>query len=169
MDDYFTGGFLIASEDDLDAFFNGHPDEQLNLPLIPGRNIKTGCYGLFLVALDQCEDTTEKATLEEALTALESVYGCMVASALGPYYHMVDIDYSGTLKLADVILFLSDEAGGRHSSDLAPESITSIDSQLTQLLGISQEDAMQALFDALGFTPEEIVNDGPKQTELNFE
>lgn len=168
MDDLFTGGIFIASEEDMDTFLGSMVNDDTSLPLLPGRNIKTGCYGLFLVALDQCEDTTEKATLEEALTALDDVHGCVVYSALGPYYHMVEIDYAGILKLADAILFLSDETGGKHASEFAPESIASIDKQLTELLSITPEVAMQALFGALGFDTTEIEYDGPRQTEFDF-
>lgn len=167
-DDDFIGGILIASEADLDAFFNSSTSGDLDLHMIPGHNIMTGCYGLFLVALDQCDDPIEKATLEEAKTAIYNIEDCVVSCVLTMYYHKVNIDYAGIIKLADVMIFLSDELPGKHVSQLAESTMASVDQQISELLGITQEEAAASMFEALGFNPVEVQHDKSGQTELDF-
>ena len=167
-DDFIGGGILIASEDDMEAFFSNMPENAFDVHMIPGVNIMTGCYGLFLIALDQCDDPTEKATLEEAL-AIENLEDCVVSCALTLYYSKVDIDYAGILKLADVMIFLADELPGKHASELAESTMVNIDEQISEMLGITQEDAAASMFEALGFNPVEVkYYDGPEQLELDF-
>jgi hypothetical protein len=168
-DDNITGtGIFIATEHDLDAMFANGPAEAFDIPIIPGHNIMTGCYGLFLVALDQCADVTEKASLEEAITSLDDLKECLVSCALTLYYPKVNIDYVGILTLADAMIFLSDELPGKLLSEVADETMASIDDQLSTILGISQEAAVASMFDALGFTPVEITDDGRKQLKLDI-
>ena len=168
MDDEFEGGIIIATEADLDSMM-GAEQFPFNIETIPGRNIKTGCYGLFLVALDQCEDPTEKATLEEAIDALDEVVGCLVSSALTMYYPKVPLDYKGILSLAEVFVFLADYVPGKHALDLTEEQMVRVDETVSELLGVSTEDAVKSFFESLGFTPLEIPDDGPRQLELTFE
>jgi hypothetical protein len=166
-DDDIGGGILIASEDDLNAMF---AENQLpfNIDTVPGRNIKTGCYGLFLVALDQCDDPTEKGTLEEAIDALDNLRGCLVGCALTIYYPKLDIDYAGILSLAETIIYLSDVAPMLHVREVPEDKVGEIDQQVGELLNINAEEAIKEFFGAMGFTPVEIPNDGPRQTELDF-
>ena len=168
MDNKFTGGILIASEEDMDAFLDSIPDEQYNIHLIPGCNIKTGCYGLFRIGLDQCTDDTDRATLEEAIDAIDEIQGCVVSSVLSVYYPHLDIDYTGIINLADAMIFLADETEGAHAEDFTSESIENINNQITEILGISQEEAIMAIFGSLGFKPKEIEYDDSGQLEFEF-
>ena len=167
-DDFIGGGILIASEDDLDAFFNSPVQNAFDLPMIPGHNIMTGCYGLFLVALDQCDDPTEKASLEEATSAIDKLEDCLVSCTLTLYYHKVEMSYAGILKLAEVMIFLSDELPGKHVGELAEATLVNIDQQISEILGITQEEAAASMFGALGFNPVEVIYDRSKQLELDF-
>ena len=168
MDDNFIGGgILIASEDQMDNFLES--SDPFDIPTIPGRNIKTGAYGLFLVALDQCEDPLEKATLEEAIDALDRVVGCVASCALSLYYPKIDLSYEGIIALADVFIFLGDVVPGKHANEIPEEEIGKIDEQVTEMLNISMEDAIKEMFNAMGFETVEIrIDDGPRQLELEF-
>ena len=167
-DDDIGGGILIASEEDLADLFD-RDELPFDIDVIPGRNIKTGCYGLFLVALDQCDDPTEKGTLEEAIDALDNIRGCLVGCALGIYYPKVDLDYSGILSLAEVVVYLSDVTPMKHVEDVSAEMLGAMDTIVTETLNINAEEAIMDFFGKMGFTPVEIDNDGPRQTELDFE
>jgi len=169
MDDNIGGGILIASEEELDDLFDRLPSEAFDIHMIPGDNIKTGCYGLFLVALDQCKDPVEKASLEEATTAIDKIEECIVSGALTLYYHKVNIDYAGILSLADVMIFLADELPGKHVEELSDSTMVNIDQHISDILGISQLEAASSIFEVIGFNPVEVQQyDGPKQTELDF-
>ena len=158
------GGILIASEDDLDQLFQG--PEPFDLDIIPGCNIRTGSYGLFLIALDQCDDPTEKATLEEALEATDAICDCVASGAMTMYYRLLPHDYSGILRLADVFIFLADVAKDKHELDFTQDEMVKIDQQVSEILEISTEDAVKDFFASMGFTPVEIPNDGPRQLDL---
>jgi hypothetical protein len=166
-DDNIGGGILIASEEEMEALLGNLPGEAFDIPMIPGKNIMTGCYGLFLVALDQCTDPTDKATLDEALE-IDSLDECLVSCALTMYYPKVNIDYAGILTLADVMIFLSDEFPSKKVEELSESTMVNIDEQIADMLAITQEEAAASLFEALGFKPVEVDHDGPKQLELTF-
>ena len=169
-DDFLDGGFIIATEGELDGLFGGTQPEPFDIATIPGRNIKTGCYGLFLIALDKCTDPTEIATLEEALDALDNVRGCFVSCALTIYYPKAEIDTGGILKLAEVMIHLSDIAPMIHATDVSEAVMTDIDQQIADILNINAEEAVLEFFEKMGFKPEpmEIPYDGPRQTEFDF-
>ena len=162
-DDNFDGGILIATEQDLERLFD---EEALSLPIVRGTNIKTGCYGLFLVALDQCTDPTEKATLEEALDALEVVYSSVASGALSMFWGVLDIDYKGILLLADVFIYLADIVPNVEADNVDVDIINRVIDEITDMLALSPEQAVSAVFSAFGFEPVEIDNDGPRQLEL---
>lgn len=169
MDDDFTGGgFLIATEDELDDMFS-NGDNPFDDKGIPGRNIKTGCYGLFLVALDQCDDSAEKITLEEATDSLDNIRGCVMSGAFAIYYPKLDIDYRGILRLAEAVIYLSDLVPSLHAEELPVGVIGDIDVQIAEILNINSEEAILDFFGMLGFNPMEIPDDRPIQTELNFD
>jgi hypothetical protein len=170
MDDKnMGGGFLIASEADLDDIFGNFPPEAFDIQMIPGDNIMTGCYGLFLVALDQCTSPTDKTTLKDATTALSKIEDCLVSGVLTLYYNRVKTDYAGILTLANVMIFLAEELPGRHVGELSENTMVNIDHHISSILGISQEEAAASIFEALGFNPLEVQdNDGTKQLELDF-
>lgn len=169
-DDFIGGGILITSEAELDEFFDEKTGSAFDLSMLPGHNIKTGCYGLFLVALDQCDDPGDKAILEQATTALDSIEECLVSCSMTLYYREVKIDYAGILKLADVMIFLSDELPGKHVGQLSESTMVHVDQQISEMLDITQEAAAASLFGALGFNPleVEIAYDGSRQLEFDF-
>ena len=128
---------MVISEGSLDDFF-GIPRMPSHI-FIPGCNIKTGCYGLFLVALDQCEDTTERASLEEAQGVLDSIKNCVLSSALLEFYPLSDMSYEGIVKLADAIILIADHASDTCCSKVSGEAINTVMTGLDELLPKRQE------------------------------
>ena len=159
------GGILIASEGDLDSLF-GPTLPELNLT--PGCNIKTGCYGLFLVALDNLENPEDKPTFEEAIDALEAVCDCLVGNAISAYYKNLEIDYMGILRLADAIIFLNDTFPGKHATDFTEDEIVKTDDEITGILCVNKTEALTDLFKQLGFEPLPLENYNDRQLELPF-
>ena len=57
----------------------------------------------------------------------------------------------------------------KHVEDVSAEMLGAMDTIVTETLNINAEEAIMDFFGKMGFTPVEIDNDGPRQTELDFE
>lgn len=110
-------GILVVTEDDLDKLFDS--DEQPLHNLIPGCNIHTGCYGLFLVALD-LYPTKDASIFNGAMRALEKVTDSVLFHSLTFYYPPEDLSYTTLLKLAKCVIILKAMSHGKEAEDISP-------------------------------------------------
>ncbi len=117
-------GMMMITEDGLDDYFEA--PEPSNT-LTEGRNIKTGCYGLFLCALDGCQDNIEQQTLQEACEVIENIKGCVAFCSLSMYYPPPTLDYDSILRLAEAVIHLNDALGGIHAEDVSGELIEAVE------------------------------------------
>lgn len=130
---------LIIGEDGLDDFFNKFMSETPPHNLVPGCNIKTGCYGLFLCALDECNNETHTQILNEAITAIFNIKGCSIFGALAIHYPPESISYDITLKLAEAIIVINNTIGSKHAEHVTEATWITIDYQITQILGLTPQ------------------------------
>ena len=145
MNDEFDGfGMVIMGEDEFML-----PDDIPAMPpnLTSGRNIKTGCYGLFLVALDQCDNPLDKTILDLAKDWIEDIHGCVVFNAMALHYPPDDLSYKTIVKLARCILMLHDEASGVHAGEIPYQTILRIENAIVDTLGL--RDAIMPIKDII--------------------
>lgn len=135
MNDDF--GMMIINEADLDDFFNEITSELPPHNLIPGCNIKTGCYGLILCALDECNDDTDREILDKALSVVFNIKDCIMFNALTIHYPPDVISYETILKLAVAIISINKVIGSVHAEDVDQAVGDDLDDQIIEILGLN--------------------------------
>lgn len=108
---------------DEDGGVEGDPLHQFEVPstIIPGPNIKTGCYGLFLCEIDKSTCYSDTTKLNSAIEALDNIQDCVACSALSLYYPPDTLDTPSILKLADLVLLLEEQAGGMYDEKVTDD------------------------------------------------
>jgi len=135
-------GIMIISEEDLDEFFN--PSGLLLPPnILSGCNIKTSCYGLFLVGLDECS-RSHKTLLNKATRLLPLIPESTAFTFLALHYPPDDISYKGIIKLTKAIIKLYALTEGKEPEDLSVQQADDIAESLLDILGINE---MVVIFD----------------------
>lgn len=123
-------------------FFPEYPPD-----LIPGRNIKTGCYGLFLIGLDQYVKLVDRSILLRALNCIEDVSDCVVFNVLSLHYPPDAVEYDDIMGLARCFIVLGSRASNVHVDNLSPDVLLSIERVVVDILGL--RDAIVPLKDVL--------------------
>lgn len=142
MNDDF--GFTVITEDELDDFFNEAP----SLPpgMMSGTNIKTSCYGLFLIALEQAKSDDDLTLFKKALQASDDMHDDVAFNGLIPFFPPDELSYDNLRNLATVVTILNDTANGRVSNDISQEEIDRFEDQALELLGL-RKGAIQIISD----------------------
>jgi hypothetical protein len=124
---------MIISEDDLDKMFH---EADIPSGMVSGRNIKTGCYGLFLVALDNAVvDIVDEMILRYCILNIEDIQDDTMFYSMAIHYPPDNIEYDGIIKLAECVKFIHQTAGTTNAEDVASENITAINDKLMDVLG----------------------------------
>jgi hypothetical protein len=126
---------IIISEEELDAILTG--EDLPELTSASGCNIKTGCYGLFLIAMDQCSNPEDKTLLESAISKLESIHDDTMMVAMLPCYPPADLSYQGLLKMARVIIKIEEVTQGRNPYLIDPDEGEALETNIREVLNIS--------------------------------
>jgi hypothetical protein len=119
MDD----GIIMITEDELDDvmgnLFNppGLPKE-----LMSGCNIKTACYGLFLVALDHNLTKKQTKEIEQSIKKLDNITDCTAFNFLSLFFPPYDISLEGILTLSKAVYELDNLAQGLIAERISPET-----------------------------------------------
>jgi len=127
MDDLMIG---ITEENLDDIFMEYKPDY-----LVAGRNIKTGAYGLFIIAMDTAS-RHHKKTIKTAIDTLEDMPDCTVYHALSPYYPPVDLTNAGIVKLAKSFNLVHSLTDGKTSDNIPPDVVSDVQFKLYDLMGL---------------------------------
>lgn len=132
-------GFMLYTEDDIDDFIDEF-DEFPPMPnFISGRNIKTSCYGLFLIALDQSECKKDTETIQKAIDNIENITDCTAFSGLYKFFPPSDMSYTVLINLASTVILLNDISNGNYIEYIPEEDFDKFDKQSKTLLKIKPE------------------------------
>lgn len=112
----------MITEDDLDDLFEAVEDPSMPLDLMSGVNIKTSCYGLFLVGLELFEDVLHRALFTEALEHVNNISDSVALHTLSLVYPVDDLSPQGILKVAKAILLIDSVTYGREAEDIEPDN-----------------------------------------------
>lgn len=152
MNDFFT----IVTDD----AFDDYEDEPM---LGSGVNIKTGAYGLFLVALDNSKGK-DTDILIDAMDAVDGIQDCTMFHAMDPYFPPDDLNPKNIIKLADLIIKLNDITEGEYADKVDGEHVTKFVEMADKALGMKegylerlkeQDEMVSRLMESLGETNDE--------------
>jgi hypothetical protein len=129
-------GILLISEDDLDDFFEAVEDPSMPLDLMSGVNIKTSCYGLFLVGLELAEDVLQRSLIGAALKHINNLSDSVAFHALSLMYPVDDISPQGILKVAKAIILIDSVTYGREAEDVEPDTADTLMLAISKTLGL---------------------------------
>jgi len=129
-------GILLINEDDLDQLFEKDEGVSIPLDLMSGINIKTSCYGLFLVGLDLTEDQHEKNLLNAGIDRVDNITPSIAFHALSLMYPVDDLSLPGILRVAKAILLLDNVTYGRVAEDIEPGTVDTLVIALNKTLGL---------------------------------
>jgi len=129
-------GILLINEDDLDQLFEKDEGVSIPLDLMSGVNIKTSCYGLFLVGLDLTEDQHEKNLLNAGIDRVDNITPSIAFHALSLMYPVDDLSLPGILRVAKAILLLDNVTYGRVAEDIEPGTVDTLVIALNKTLGL---------------------------------
>lgn len=156
IDDFIT----IVTDEDFEGL-----DEYTGPSTMSGVNIKTGSYGLFLVALDECTVDTERATINEAMEALDEIQDCTMSNAMDPYFPPDDLNYKTTLALANTIIQLNDITEGEHASKISDESVGKFTEIAYEKMGVRNDYLEDKYIENILERLEEYTDDGNVEDE----
>ena len=129
-------GILIIDEDDLDNLFGKDENVLIPFDMMNGTNIKTSCYGLFLVGLDLTKDQHERNLLNAGIERVDNISSSVAFHALSLMYPVDDISLPGILKVAKAILLLDNVTYGRVAEDIPPGTVDILVIALNKTLGL---------------------------------
>lgn len=129
-------GILLISEDELDYLFEKEENVSIPIDLMSGTNIKTSCYGLFLVGLDVTQDQHERNLLQAAIDRVDNISDSIAFHALSLMYPVDDTSLQGTLKVAKAILLLDNVTYGRVAEDIPTGTVDTLVIALNKTLGL---------------------------------
>jgi len=127
-------GITIFTEDELDNMDLGY--NPLSHGLMPGCNIKTSCYGLFLVALQKSKAKASLAIVQEALNKLDSIQNCTLFNALSLHYPPENVTTRGIIKVAKSIIILADLTHGQTAEQVPADTVDTIVNSMVSILGL---------------------------------
>lgn len=132
-------GIMVISEDDLDDLLGGS-DDYIPSGMVSGRNIKTGCYGLFLIALgrEPLIPAEDAQLLAYCSMNIEDIDNDTMFYSMAIHYPPDDIEYDGIIKLAEAVKVIHTVAGTIKAEDMPEDKIVLINEKLMSILGVNQ-------------------------------
>jgi len=129
-------GILLINEDDLDDLFEAVEDPSMPLDLMSGVNIKTSCYGLFLVGLELAEDVLQRSLIGAALKHINNISDSVAFHTLSLMYPVDDLSPQGILKVAKAIILIDSVTYGREAEDIDTETADTLMLTISKTLGL---------------------------------
>ena len=126
---------IILTEDDLDDLFEAMGQPEIPHGMVSGRNIKTGSYGLFLCALDNCS-VSEEVLLRTAISVIECISDSVTFGTLGMYYPPETLSHEAILNLSEAFCKLGDWLSGVALEDVSLAVLEAMDNEIESLLGV---------------------------------
>lgn len=128
-------GMIMITEDELDEMFR---DKELPSDLVSGRNIKTGCYGLFLVALDSKSlNIDDEILLRGCINIIEEIDNDTMFYSMAIHYPPDNIEYDDIINIAKSVMFVYDTGGTTTAQDMPEDKIELINETLMGILGMN--------------------------------
>ena len=125
---------MLISEDYLDELFEKSAEPIIPFDMMSGINIKTSCYGLFLVGLDLNTDQYQKNLLNAALDRVHNITDSTAFHSLYLLYPLDDISVQSILGLAKAVILLDNVTYGRQAHEIPPGTIDSLMMGMTKTL-----------------------------------
>ncbi len=129
-------GILLINEDDLDNLFEAVEDPSMPLDLMSGVNIKTSCYGLFLVGLELAEDVLQRSLIRSALKHINNISDSVAFHTLSLMYPVDDLSPQGILKVAKAIILIDSVTYGREAEDIEVDTADTLMLAISKTLGL---------------------------------
>lgn len=131
-------GILLISEDELDELFNENEDVTMPLDLMSGINIKTSCYGLFLVALEMTKDKFHQSLIKVAFEHIDNLTDSVAFHSMALMYPIDDLSLEGILGVAKAIILIDNITYGREAEDIEPGTIDTLMLAVGKELGLRE-------------------------------
>jgi hypothetical protein len=123
---------FYITEEQLDEYFKDElPD---NHDLMPGCNIKTSLYGLFLIFEDL---RLQPPLIHEAIAALDTIPDCTIFTTLAMHYPPEDLSPKGIVRLAKAVVVIGRVTRGKKAERVPVNVGTALELKVSDILGLS--------------------------------